>query len=223
MRKLLALSAFLAACGGSSSHTSSGPVGGTIGGRAFSPVEARALVAGTGATPCTSIPVVGTIGVKAFAIQLTSYANACGDFATGTCSLHKNAQSVTILFAKLNAISPTTEPALAPGTYAISTTPTALTPAGTGVFTVTYAAATATDDTCNGGTPVPASPVAGGTLRIDQVSGPITGHVAVTFANNAGSIEGDFSAPVCTGSPPDICALATSGTWSFCSLPGGCQ
>ncbi len=230
MRKLLVIfvSAFAAACGGGSSSSSnppSGPVAGTIGGHTFSPTTAgdvKALVAGSGATACT-IPNVGSAGVKAFAVELTSYANACGDFASTTCEFHQNAQTVTLLFAKLNAIPPGTEPTLVPGTYPIATSPAGIAQESLGVYHLAYAQAIASEGTtCSGGSPTPLIPVAGGTLRIDSVTGPITGHVSVSFVNSstqaaAGSLEGDFSAPLCSENV-DVCALAALAT-SGGSLP----
>ncbi len=229
MRKLLVLavvSVFAAACGGGSSKSSGPtPLGGTIGGRAFTPTEVKALVVGTGSTPCTGIPVVDTVGVKALALQITSYANACSDFDAvgGACSLHQGAQAVTVVFAKLNAVPPNGEPTLSPGTFTIHDSPATTDVEGVGVLHACFAEeiTTATGDTtCNGGTPTPNLSVNGGTLRLDTVSGPtITGHISVSFQNNGGSLDGDFSATVCSASP-DICSLTSSG--QICTLPGTC-
>ena len=230
MRKLLALfaaSVLASACGGnSSSGGGTTPLSGTIGGRAFSPADVRALVAGSGTTPClVSIPGTGTVpvGIKAFAVEITSYADACGDFATSTCKFHQNAQSVMLLFAKLNPPSIANpnpaEPALSPGNYTVYASPATAIPDANGLLTVTFAQSIATDATCGGGTPTPAPSVQGGTLRLDQVTGPITGHVSVTFTGG-GSLDGDFSAPLCSGPSPDVCGLAIAG--ALCTLPGTC-
>ncbi|HEX9050244.1 MAG TPA: hypothetical protein VF841_06885 [Anaeromyxobacter sp.] len=238
---LVLVSAFAAACGGSSSNSSpppSGPVAGTIDGHTFTPTttgDVKGLVAGSGATPCSLGPL-GTAGVKALAVELTSYANACGDFASATCAFHPNAQTVTLLFAKLNTAAGGAEPALAPGTYPIAVSPAGvvLESPSTTVFHLAYAQAISTDGTCNGNSPTALTPAANGTLRIDSVAGPITGHVSVSFVNSAthaaaGTLEGDFSAPLCSGTV-DVCALATLAIASggggtvppelFCSTTG---
>jgi hypothetical protein len=231
MRKLLVLFVFTAAasaCGGKSSSSNGGgttPLSGTIGGRTFTPSDVKAIVAGSGTTPCP-VPITGLgtvpVGIKAFALQITSYANACGDFATATCQFHQSAETVTLLFAKLTPPSLANpnpaEPTLTPGTYTVYASLTTANPDTSGNLIVTVAQAIATDATCNSGTPTPA-PSASGTLRLDQVTGPITGHLSVTFTGG-GSLEGDFSAPLCTGPSPDVCALATAG--ELCAVPGTC-
>jgi hypothetical protein len=218
MRKLFlvsAFSAFVLACG-SDSKGGGGGLSGTVGGRAFSPVEVRAIPAGTGTTPC-SVPIGGapvSVGVKAVALDVASYADACGDYASSQCRLHMGAQNVTILIAKINPLG--TEPALATGTYKIFSSPATVDPDGTGLLNVGYAQALATDATCVG-TPSPA--VQGGTVRLDKVTDPITGHVSITFQDGS-KLEGDFSAPICQGPTPDICQLATSQ--EICTLPPAC-
>ncbi len=220
MRKLVLVSASLLsvlvlACGGGSSGGGGG-LSGKVGGRSFSPVEVRAIPAGTGTMPC-AVPLGGAtvaVGVKALALQVTSYADACGDFASTQCRFHQGSQAVTILFAKLNPLG--TEPELKAGTYKVTSDPTQVDPDGTGLLTVAFAQALATDATCLG---TPSRAVQGGTLRLDQVSGTITGHVSVTF-QDGGSLEGDFSAPVCPGPGPDVCDLATAE--ALCTLPPTC-
>ncbi len=216
MRKLLLVSAFLVACGSSSKNSSGPPVSGTIGGHAFSPADVQAIQAGTGSTPCP-VPLGNTtvnVGIKALAILLTSYPNSCGDFATAQCKLHQNAQSVTIIFARLNPLG--TEPPLAPGTFTVNDSPATVTPDGSGMLVVAFAQALSTNATCVG---TPSSSIKGGTLRLDQVTGPITGHVDVTFADGS-TLSGDFSAPICPGVSPDVCSLAT--TQQLCTLPPAC-
>ncbi len=225
MRKLLVLaviSALAAACGGSSKSGGPTPLSGTIGGRSFTATEVKALLVGTGTSPCPGIPVLGTVGVKALALQITSYAGACSDFDAvgGPCRLHQGAQSVTVIFAKLNTVPPQSEPTLAPGTYTIHDSPATVDVESPGVLHACFAEEITTaqgDATCGGGDPTPQLSVNGGTLRLDSVTGPtISGHLTVTFQNGGGSLDGDFSASVCS-STPNICSLATAG--EICTLP----
>ena len=217
MRKLVLVlvSALAAACGGSSDSggTPSGAVAGTVGGRVFSPVEIRAVAVGSGQTPCTVANQ--TLGVKAIALELTSYANACGDFSAVTCPARTSPQAVTILFVRLNAVPPWAEPTIAPGTYTISTKITDALPDASGLGQLYLAFAEAVADGASCASP----PAVTGTLRLDQVTGPITGHVAVTFAGG-GSIVGDFSAAMCPGVTPEVCALATAP--ALCALQPAC-
>lgn len=220
MRKLVLVSASLfsvlvVACGGGSSDGGGGLTG-TVGGRSFSPVEVRAISAGSGTTPCSVEAIPTAVGIKAVAIDFASYAGACGDYDGGQCKLHANAQSVTVLLAKLDPFG--AEPALKPGTYTVYASPTQAIPDGTGLLTVAYAQALATGAApdCAGS----ASPsVQGGTIRLDQVTGPITGHVAITFKDGS-ALQGDFSAALCPGTVSDICTLAT--TQVLCTPPPLC-
>lgn len=215
MRKfLLVVSAVVAACGSDSQE--GGALSGTVGGQPFSPVEVRAIAAGSGAEPC-SVSLGGTtidVGVKALALEVTSYADACGDFASGQCTYHATAQSVLVLLAKLNPLG--TEPALRAGTYTVTSSPTTVTPDGTGLLTVAFAEALATDETCLG-TPSPS--IQGGKVRLDQVTDPITGNVSLTFQDGS-TLGGDFSAPLCPGPSPDVCSLAAEQ--ALCTLPPVC-
>lgn len=206
------------ACGSDSKD--GGGLSGTVGGRPFSPVEVRAIPAGTGATPC-SVDLGGTsasVGVKAIALEIASYAGTCEDFSSSQCRVHGNAQNVTLLIARLNAIPPGAEPALAPGTYTVHEDATSpqLDGSNPGLLTVAYAQALATDATCVG-TPSPV--VRGGTVRLDQVTGPITGRLSLTFQDGS-NLEGDFSAPLCTGVTPEICDLLEAR--AICTLPPAC-
>jgi hypothetical protein len=219
MRSLVLVSLFLMACGSSSGDG----VSGTVGGRAFSPVEVKAVLTDTGSTPCSLPNPVGggsiTFGVAATAISFTSYANACGDYASGQCTLHADAQNVTVLLAKLDPLAPTVAPALTPGTFTVTASPAAVTPDGSGRLNVAFAQAlaTAAAPAC-AGTPSPS--VAGGTLRVDEVSATrVVGNVNLTFADGS-KLAGDFAADVCAGAEPDICSLATSQ--SLCTLPPVC-
>ena len=216
MRKLLLfVSAFVVACG-SDSKSGGGGLSGNVGGRSFSPVDVRAIAAGSGAAPCP-VPLGSTtvsVGVKALALEVTSYADACGDFASSQCRFHANAQNVTVLLAKLNPLG--TEPELRSGTYMVASSPTTVTPDGAGLLTVAYSQALVTDATCVGS---PSPSVQGGTVRLDQVTGPVTGRVSLTFQDGS-SLAGDFSAPLCTGPSPDVCSLATAQ--ALCTLPPVC-
>jgi hypothetical protein len=228
MRKLLVLAMIaplLAACGGGSSKSGGPtPLSGTIGGRAFTAAEVKALLVGT-TTPCSGIPLLGTVGVRAVALQITSYAGACSDFDAvgGPCKLHEGAQAVTVVLAKLDANPPQAAPTLAVGTYTIHDSPQTVDVESSFVFHACFAQEITTpagDATCSGGAPTAQLSVNGGTLRLDSVTGPaISGHLSVTFKNGGGSLDGDFSATVCA-STPDICSLATAG--AICTLPGTC-
>jgi hypothetical protein len=214
MRKIFLVSAFAIACGSSSnSGGGGGALSGTVGGRAFMAGDVEAIVAGTGSSPC-SLPLGpgGTninVGVNAFAVLATSYGNACGDYATTQCKLHQTAQTVTILFARLNPSG--SQPPLATGTYTIASSATTVLPDGTsGFYFVAFAqAVTTTNASCALSTGSPSPSIQGGTLRIDSVAGPITGHVSVTFTDGS-SLSGDFSAPVCGGTTPNVCTLAAT-------------
>jgi len=218
MRRLLvvSVSVFVLACGGDSSDDEGG-LSGTVGGRSFSPVEVRAIPAGTGGNPCT-VPVGGidvSVGVKALAFDFTSYADACGDYASSQCRFHANAQNVTVILAKVNPTG--TEPVLSLGTYTVTASPTTAIPDGTGLLTIAFGQALATDPSCAG---APSPTAQGGTVRLDQVTASsVTGHVSLTFEDGS-SLEGAFSAPICSGSSPDICMLATAQ--ALCTLPPAC-
>jgi hypothetical protein len=211
------VSAFLAACGSSSSGSAAppqSPLTGRVGGRAFTPVAVEAISVGTGSSPCT-LPGVGSLGVRAVELAVTSYAGACSDLAAAQCTLHRDAQAVTIIVAKVNPIPPNSEPALTPGTYTVQAHITDVVPSGT-TLDVAYAEAVAPDPSCLG-TAHPS--VQGGTIRIDQASGPITGHLSLTF-DDGSSLSGDFSAPLCPGVTPDVCTRALGG--ALCTLPAAC-
>ncbi len=219
MRKLLvlvsvlAVSALAAGCGGSS-HSNGGPkpLAGTFGGHAFSPMDTKALIAGSGTTPCTNVPLLGTAGVKAVALQITSYADACSDFASNTCAYHANAQNVTVVVAKIAVATQAdpnpAEPTIGTGTYTISSSMAGAVPdpthAGWLVVAFAQALTTGAAPTCSG-TPEFAS---GGTLTLSDVStASVGGSISLTFANGD-ALSGDFSAvPVCAHSP-DVCGLA---------------
>lgn len=207
MRKILvaAASAFLAACGSSSSSSSgsSGPITGTVGGRAFTPTAIAAIDAQS-ASSCT-IPTVITFGAHAIELALTSYgeAEACTDLTADLCATHASAQTVTVFVANVNLAPPYTAPALGPGTYPVTPITGSIT--GATSMNVAYAEAAAPDPSCAG----TAHPVSSGSIRLDQVTGPVTGFMDLTF-DDGSKLKGDFSAAKCAGSPPDVCTVATS-------------
>jgi len=60
---------------------------------------------------------------------------------------------------------------------------------------------------------------AGGTVRLDSVTGPITGHLSITF-DDGSTLSGDFSAPICAGVTADVCSRALGG--ALCTQPAAC-
>ncbi len=217
MRKLIAVTslAVLVGCGGSSNSNKEGPVTGTIGGKAFTPASQVAVV--TPSVPCTPIQAQG---LAALGINLTSYANGCGDFAKPFCAGHMNAQSVTIIFASINGAGAGN---IVPGTYSVSPSlaVTLPDPKQTGLLYVAWAGAVNSDGSC-----VPVAPTPGaarGTLRLDKVDGPVTGFIDVTFQDSGGAqigtFKGDFSATVCGGINLDVCGIATSPNPGQCANP----
>lgn len=218
MRKLVLLVSTLAvACGGGGGGSGGGAaLTGSVGGRAFTPVEVKAIPAGTGTDGCTVTvgDQTANVGVKAVALQVTSYADACGDFATSECRRHMGAQSVTILVGKLDLLG--AEPALTTGTYTLRPSITAMELESGTTYKLGYAEALGTNSSCGGS----ASPVTTGTVRLDRVGDPVTGHVSITFADGS-RLEGDFSAPACAGLSPDICQKATAE--ALCTPSSSCM
>jgi hypothetical protein len=218
MRKLIPFaSALLVACGSSSTPSPKTTTGlsGSVGGRPFAPVAVQAVSVGSGSSPCT-LPGVGSLGVTAVELAITSYADACGDLASSQCRYHQGAQAVTVLVAKANPVPPNGAPGLTPGTYTVQSSITSAVPEPGGLLDVAYAEAVAPDPSCVG-TAHPS--MQGGTVRLDQVTGPITGHLSLTF-DDGSSLSGDFSAPLCPGLSPDVCSRALGG--ALCSLPPAC-
>src|SRR5512138_1977539 len=190
MRKLLVLVLVSvlasAACGGSSSSGGgTHPLTATVGGHTFTPTEVKAIVVGTGTAPCTGIasftdPTLnpdGKVALKGLAIQITSFANACADFSSTTCTFHKNAQEVTVLVAKIAPANPLNtspaEPTIPAGTYTINSLPVPPSniPDAQGQLTVGYAQAIATAADSCAAAANPARAVTGGTLHIDETIG----------------------------------------------------
>ncbi len=206
--------ASLAACGSSSSSSSSGsPVSGTVGGKAFTLTEARAVRASTAdGTSCT-LPVIGAASISAMALDLATYTGVCGDYSSANCVLHGGTEKVTVILAKLTP-SGTVAPTLSAKTYTVSSSLAGALPDGQGNFLVVYAQALATGAAPGcAGTPSPA--VDGGTLVINALSATsVSGHLDVTFQDGS-SAKGDFTADVCGSASPDICGLAT--TEQLCS------
>lgn len=217
MRKLaLLISAFAVACGGGGGGSGGGSaLSGTVGGRAFSPVEVRAI-AGVTSTSCTvnyggsAVP----LGARAVAVEVTSYANACGDFGSAQCLYHRNGQSVTILIGKVDLTG--TVPELTSGDYTIKPNLIdSLEAAGGTLFKLGWATALAPDSNCVG-TPIA---VTAGTVRLDKVTDPVAGHISLSFAGGD-KLEGDFTAPACPGLNPDVCEYANRQ--AVCTLPAAC-
>jgi hypothetical protein len=215
---VVAASALLASCGSSSSSSSpspppSTPVSGTVGGKAFTPAATQAISATSGTTACT-VPV--TFGASAIELALTSYgaSEACTDLLGVQCASHASSQAVTIFVAKVNLVSPTPAPTVGPGTYPVTSItgqPEAANPA---ILDVAYAEASAPDPSCAG----TAHPVTSGSIRLDQVSGPVTGHLDLTF-DDGSKITGDFSATMCAGTPPNVCMVAANAIGGHLCVP----
>jgi len=219
MRKLvLVLSAAVAAaCGSSSSTPQPTALGGKIAGHPFTPVETRAMLLGSGSTPCefpnpTGVGTI-TVGFKAVVIETASYAGVCGDLASAVCQLHPNTQSATALVAKVDLLGG--DPALGPGTYLASSDFSMIVTPGYGGWAETLAVG------ADPLTSVTTSTTVSGSIRLDAVpspgSSPVTGHLALAF-DGGNSLTGDFSAEYCTTGLPNACALA--GTL-FQAIAGG--
>lgn len=201
----------MAACGGGSSSSSSGGPSGTVAGHSFSSAEVVAVQ--VGATACNLPGVPFSIQATALAIGLASYTGQCSDLSTPFCTVHRSAENVTLVIA--NAAPFGAPAAIGPGTYALSGD---FTPNISASPTLAAAAGVATDASCVATT---ATPAGGSTVRIDSVSATrVTGHLDVTFSDG-GRLQGDFSAPVCAGVTPDICAVAQSQ--GACSTTPQCR
>ena len=214
MRKILAVvavSAFLVSCGSSSSSSSTPaptPVSGTVGGRAFTPAAAQAISATSGTTACTIPPPISiSFGASAIELALTSYAGteACTDLLGVQCATHSSSQAVTVFVAKVNLAPPFAAPPVATGTYPVTPITGAMETGNPTILDVAYAEASAPDPSCVG----TAHPVTAGSIRLDQVSGPVTGHVDLTF-DDGSRISGDFSAAMCAGTTPNVCMVAAT-------------
>jgi hypothetical protein len=225
--------ALLAACGSSNSSTtqSPAPVSGTIGGRAFTPVEIEAIEL-VSSTAC-GIPLnpldpttLTSMGVRALEVKMTSYAGACTDLETTACRVHGGTQSVTLLVTRLNTVPPYTAPSTLAGDYTVYPSITTFIPEQqnglpTGVAHVAFAAAAAPDPTCSGttATPHPAT----GSLHIAQDGTTVTGTVSLDF-DDGSKVSGSFSAARCGGTPGGVCDLVTSlaAVQQLCVPGGGC-
>jgi hypothetical protein len=227
---LAVAAAFTSSCGSSSSGGAAQaptPMGGTVGGHPFTPVETRALSLGSDGSPCVlhtnpmDPSVVTTVGVKAVVVQAASHADVCTDLQSTQCRFHASSQTLTFLVARVNLAPPGNEPPLNPGTYTVTANLSQPTVDASGAY-VAYAQVLAVDPTFAVST---GASVAGGTIRLDQVSGPVVGNVNLHFTDGS-SVSGDFSASICGGST-DACglantlasALAGGGTAGLCTLP----
>jgi hypothetical protein len=211
VRKLLVAAAATAiACGSSNSSSSTSQPTGTIAGGAFTPAEVVAVTAGPASCTVTDPTGSGqkvTLGVAAIAVGLGSFKNVCADFQSPFCTLHRSAKDVTVLLASLAPPFPGLTAQIVPGTYTVSPslTTTLPDPTRSGMLYAAGAISVGTDASC-----VPTSGAGSGSLRIDTVNAAqVTGHVDLTFSDG-GKLSGDFTAPVCTGVSPDLCALAVS-------------
>ena len=227
---LVVTAAFTVACGSSSSSSAPQPpagLTGTVGGHAFAPVEARALSIGSGASPCAlhinpmDPSQVTTVGIKAIVVEAATHTDTCTDLQSSQCRFHANSQTVTFFVARVNLVPPGAQPALTPGTYTVSADLSHPTIDAAGAY-VAFAQTFAVDPAFAVST---GSSVAGGTISLDQVSGPIVGSVSLTFTDGS-TVSGAFSAPLCGGTT-NACGLATTlasalaggGAKGLCTLP----
>jgi hypothetical protein len=163
---------------------------------------------------------VTTVGVKAVVIQAATYADVCPDLQSSQCRFHANSQKVTILVARVNLVPPGTEPPLTPGTYIVAADLAHPTVDSAGAY-VAYAQTVAVDPSFAAST---GTSVAGGTVQLTDVAGPVTGSVSLTFSDGS-AVSGTFSAPFCSGAT-DACGLAgtlasalAGGAQGLCTLP----
>jgi hypothetical protein len=147
---------------------------------------------------------VTTVGVKAVVIEATTHADVCGDLQSSQCRNHAGSQSVTLLVARVNLVPPGAEPTLAPGPYTVSPDLSHPTVDASGPY-VASAQVLAVDPSFATTT---GTSVAGGTIHLDQVTGPVTGSVSLQFTDGS-TVSGSFSAPFCGGTT-DACGLATT-------------
>jgi hypothetical protein len=234
MRKaclVVVVAAFTIACGSSSSSSPApapaAPLSGTVGGKAFTPAETMALDLGSDGSPCLlhtnpqDPSQVTTVGVKAVVVEAATHTGTCDDLQASQCRFHASSQTVIFLVARVNLIPPGNEPTLSPGTYTVSADLSHPTTDASGAY-VAFAQALSVDPAFAVST---GSSIAGGTIRLDQVSGPITGSVSLHFSDGS-SVSGTFSAPTC-GGPTNACALAGTlaaglaggGAQGLCTLP----
>jgi hypothetical protein len=200
---------------------------GTVGGHAFTPVEMRTLSLASDGSPCLlhlnpmDPSAVTTVGVKAVVVEAATHTDTCTDLQSSQCRFHANSQTVTLLVARVNLVPPGTEPPLTTGTYTVSTDLSHPTVDASGAY-VAYAQTLVIDPTFAA---TSATPVAGGTITLTEVSGPVVGSVSLKFADGS-AVSGTFSAPFCGGST-DACglantlaaALAGGAPQGLCTLP----
>jgi hypothetical protein len=229
---LVVAAAYAVSCGSSSSSSSPAPpptpaLSGTIGGKAFTPTETMALNFGSDGTPCLlhlnpmDPSAVTTVGVKAVVVEAATFAGTCTDLQASQCQFHANSQKVTMLVARVNLVPPGSEPPLTTGTYTVSADLAHPTVDSSGAY-VAFAQTIAIDPSFAAST---GTSVAGGTIQLTDVAGPVTGTVSLTFTDGS-ALSGTFSAPFCPGTT-DACglagtlatALAGGGPQGLCTLP----
>jgi len=196
---------------------------GTVGGKGFAPMDVRAVLADSGSGTC-ALPLFSSTTVDVYVsgliVVLTSWADACADYASPSCVFHANGQTITLVVARLGLSgSVSSAPPIQARTYTLGPDASYLNGDGSGLYVSAFADATSFGGapTCD---PTTSPAVLGGTLTLSTVaSSGVAGHVEVSF-QDGGSLSGDFSAEACPGLAPDICQLAE--TQSFCTLPATC-
>ncbi|BDG01169.1 hypothetical protein [Anaeromyxobacter oryzae] len=174
----------LAACGGSSSKGSTLTATGAIA------VTANQFTSVTQSITC---PIAGgSIGAAFAAVGASDQSGMCGYFQRGQDK--QNAKSIFVVAVNVNPLGAAT---VTPGTYTITTSPSA-------TQTQYAAVIVSQNDASCSPTDVEAT---GGTVTITSVSGGrIQGNVNATLSNG-GAVNGSFDAPSCAYTlPGDLCS-----------------